>query len=214
MKPRNVIVIITACIVVTALGLIGFVVSAGGTSATHDSAFMARCLGLTPGARGEKLALRERECQKREAASSGLSVTQDLEQKAALRAAPRSAEGPPPKRLTGLFIERQGPAGTNQTFHATSNWAGHVDGQWYLVYAGARANPQTNQDIQSEVRVYREPAELNSNESNIFVGSYVPPGGGSGPLTIASATGSMLAIRTSTGATLSFDVGQRAISTE
>jgi hypothetical protein len=124
------------------------------------------------GASGEKLDRLQHICRLREAFISQVNVTQDLEQKARLRATPPSGEAPLPTRVVGLVSDRDGPIGTSQIFHATSHWAGSVDGRWYLVYAGAAATPGSNRNTQAELRVYREPTELNSGEPNVFVGSY------------------------------------------
>jgi hypothetical protein len=195
---------------VTMIATIGLVsaLSAGSTS-TRPS-FLENCLALTPGVGGEKLARRERECRRREAASAHITLAQDLEEKAKLRATRYSPETATPTRLTGLVSDPQGPIGTNQTFHATGHWVGEVEGQWYLIYAGAKASPDTNQDTRSELLVYKEPAEVGVGDEHIFVGAYVPPAGGTEPLTITSASESTLSLRTSTGATLSFNVVQRA----
>jgi hypothetical protein len=206
-------------VVMAAVATAAGVVSAGATKQPSSTNFVANCLRLTPGVSGEKLERRERECRMREAVSSGVSAARDKERKAELRerqAELRALTTSPPvapvARLTGLVIDSHGPIGTNETFHATAHWAGHVDQEWLLVYAGARANPATNQNTASELRIYREPGEVNSGEPNVFLGSYAPPGGGDEPLTISAASGDVLSVRTGTGANLTFNVGRRAFS--
>jgi hypothetical protein len=213
MRRRTIVITLFVSVVLAAVTAGGFVVSMGGVAASSGTVFLADCLRLTPHVSGDKLAMRERECRKREAATSHVNVTADVERKAQLRAASHSI-APAPARVIGVVVDHQGPVGTNQTFHATSHWAGEVDGRWYLVYAGARANPASNQNTQSELRVYREATELNGGGPNVFIASYVPPDGESQPLTIMSATASVLTIGTSTGATLTFNVEHRAFSNE
>ncbi len=168
---------------------------------------------MTPGARGAKLEFRERVCRKRVAIISHVNFKRDLETKSRLRVTvPHQVESPTPTRITGVVNNQQGPPGTSQTFHATSHWLGNVDGQWYAVYAGARANRETDHDTQSELRVYHEPT-FNTNELPAFLGSYTPPGGGKTPLRIVSATGDLLKIEAIIGAHLLFDVGQRSFAT-
>jgi hypothetical protein len=213
MRPRKIISGRAAWAALAAVALLtGGVIVAGSAGSGPRPTFLTNCLALTAGLEDGKLARRERECRRREAASSGVTLAQALERKAQLRAHPQRAELAPSTRLTGLVNDRQGPAGTNQTFHSTSHWAGNVDGQWYIVYAGAAAAPDTNENTRPELRIYKEPTDLNSGEPNVLVGSYTPPGGGHQPLTIASASAGVLTIRTSTGAMLSFDVGQRVFS--
>jgi hypothetical protein len=155
----------------------------------------------------------EHECQRRATIVSGVTAQKALERKAALRTKAGERELSTPTRLTGLVASRQGPPGLSQFFRTTTQRSGGIGGQWYLVYAGAAVNPTTNQTVTSELRIYREPADINSGEPNAFVGSYVPPAAGSQPLTITAVAGDYLTITSGGGANLSFDVASRTFST-
>jgi len=168
MRPRKIISGRTTCATLATVALLtGGAIAASSVGSGLRPTFLTNCLALHPGADADKLALRERECRRREAASSGVTLAQALEKKAQLRAHPQRRELAPPTRLTGLVNDRQGPAGTNQTFHSTSHWAGNVDGQWYIVYAGAAVAPATNEDTRSELRIYKEPSNLNNGEGRV-----------------------------------------------
>ncbi len=211
MRPRD---LIAACVslVIMALAVVHFAPSGAAAS---SSSLMATCLARTPGATGAKLEFMQRECQRRATIVSGVTAQKALERKAALQAEARERELPTPTRLTGLVASRQGPPGLSQVFRTTTQWSGEIGAQWYLVYAGAAVNPTTNETVSSELRIYREPADINSGDPNEFVGSYVPPAGGSQPLTITAAAGDDLTIMSSggRGSSLSFSVARRAFST-
>jgi hypothetical protein len=183
-----------------------------GASGTSPS-FFDRCVGALRGEiSGEKLALIENECRRREAAGAGMSASQIQEQKARIlnqfTHSPKRASLTP-TRVTGLIPGPAVPIGRNVTFHATGSWVGNVSGQWYLVYAGAKADPASNDSTRSELLVYKEPANLASSEEDQLIGAFIPPEGGQEPLTITSARGNMLTIKTSSGGKLLFNVVTR-----
>jgi hypothetical protein len=126
-------------------------------------------------------------------------------------AIPGHAGGPvPPQRITGLQQGPGGPPGTNMVFTSTGSWIGKVDGQWYHIYAGAKATPGTGQTVRSELLIYLGPKHINTTEREHQIGTAIPPEGGTRPLKITAASGSLLTIQTATGATLKFNVATQA----
>jgi hypothetical protein len=202
-------------LIATVAAIAAVLIATIGASGTSPS-FFDRCVGGLRGEiSGEKLALIENECRSREAAGASMSASQIQEQKA--RILSQFTHSPKrtsltPTRVTGLIPGPAVPIGRNLTFHATGSWAGNVSGQWYLVYAGAKADPASNENTRAELLVYKEPINLASSEEDQLIGAYTPPEGGQEPLTIARVSGNVLTIGTSTGSRLLFDVSTRSFT--
>lgn len=178
-----------------------------------STSFFAECLRpFHEGQGGEKALLQERECRLLATLKERhLTSAQRKAAKAEFRATHKPyAESPEPARITGISVGPAAPDGLNQVFHSRATWTGEVDSQWYIVYAGAKASPDTNENVRSEVLVFRAPPTFRTGESNALVGAYNPPGDEREPLTIAAATGDVLTLRTTAGTLLSFDVATRS----
>jgi hypothetical protein len=176
---------------------------------------MAPFAGYPP----EKLEPIESECHVREADSERFTPAEEEAHKARLRETwptrrasleASEAAAAPLARPSGLSTSREGPLGTDHRFVSTGNWSGEIAGRWYQVYAGAKVAPSTGGAIRSELLVYAAPANPRSDERPTFLGAFVPPGGGSEPLTIAAVNGDALEIKTSTGAVVSFNVASQS----
>jgi hypothetical protein len=180
----------------------------------------ANCMAPFTGYPPEKLAPLEEECRQRAAAIANLTVAEEEAVKVALRdSAPvrqtlseaAEATSGPPARVTGLNDSREGPPGRSQAFDSTGSWGGEVDGRWYQVYAGAKMTPGANVPDGSELLVYEDPTNIQTGRRALLLGEYAPPGGGSEPLELVSASGGTLTVQTS-GSTLSFDLTTRSFS--
>jgi hypothetical protein len=181
-----------------------------GASAQSPSQDYVRCMAVVPHATGDKLERREEECEQREAVINRLTPAQRADERrqldAQFEAQSRHAAQQAPTE--GIVESRGGPPGASQIFRTINEWDGEINGRWYVVYAGATLDPETNRAVQAELRIYREPAGLGASETEklAFVGIYVPPGSGSEPLRITAATGSTLTVATSAGTTVDLDV--------
>jgi hypothetical protein len=95
----------------------------------------------------------------------------------------------------------QGPFSASE-FSVTNFWQGPVAGQWLLVYAGG--SPSTDGAIATGgLRIYSEPVDPNTGSEPTFIGQYSD---GSSGLSIISATGRDLKLRSDQGDSLSFDL--------
>lgn len=159
----------------------------------------------------EKIAGVEEECRHLAVINESITPAQEQEAKEKFRARHKRGElnpGPEAPPETGIIDSREPPLGRKTAFRVENVWSGEVEGQWCIVYAGAKTSPE-NEDGPPEVLVYRSPIAPNSSEPNTFVGAYHPPGNERTPLTITAASGDVLTLQTSTGATVSFDVATR-----
>lgn len=118
--------------------------------------------------------------------------------------------GAPTHRATGIQVDREAPPGRSQAFATSDRWLGEVNGRLYVVYAGAKLVPARGVPIRSELLLYSARSTGENSGPPVYVGAYLPPGGGREPLRIISSHGDVLNVRTSAGAELSFDVARRA----
>ncbi|HXN37481.1 MAG TPA: hypothetical protein VN892_05550 [Solirubrobacteraceae bacterium] len=158
----------------------------------------------------EKIASQEKECRYLAHLNETISPQQDREDKERARATLKPgalATGTLPQRVTGIENgSGGGPPGMSGVFLATGHWVGLVGGKWYIVWAGAKRVPPSEEPVESAVVVYLQPQKLGSAETSTFVGTYGTPAGERQPLTIAAANEGVLTLKTSTEQTLSFDV--------
>lgn len=113
-------------------------------------------------------------------------------------------------RATGIQVDREAPPYRGQIFVTSDRWLGEVNGHLYEVYAGAKLVPARGVPIRSELLLYSVRSTGEKSRSPVYVGAYLPPGGGREPLRIISSHGDVLNVRTSAGAELSFDVARHA----
>ena len=73
-----------------------------------------------------------------------------------------------------------------------------------------KATPGSGDLRASELLIYLGPKHINTTERERQIGTAVPPEGGTLPLKITAASGSVLTIATATGATLKFNVATQA----
>ncbi len=148
-------------------------VGAGNAGTTRSSRFYANCMAPFVSYPPEKRTIFEHECRVRAEVVANVTPAEEEAAKAKLRAtwperraAAEAAEAatPPLPRRTGLDTDAEGPIGTSQSFAATGNWIGEVNGQWFQVYAGARLIPGTTTAVASELFVFSLPASLRSEE--------------------------------------------------
>ena len=163
----------------------------------------------------EKIAQEDEECEHLAAINESISPTEETEAKERFRASHKRGElNPEPESspVTGIIDSREAPLGRKETFRATNHWTGQVEGQWYVVYAGARTSPEdgapgNSEDGRAEVLVYHTPDSSDSAEPNTFVAAENPSAAAERtPLTIIRASGGILTLETDTGAMMTFDV--------
>jgi hypothetical protein len=101
-------------------------------------------------------------------------------------------------------------------FSSTGRWRGESEGVWYYLYAGASREPraasrepETDNFLHSQVRLYRERDPVESNEPLPFVGTYDVPGDSAEPLKLTGGDGDVLSLETEGGQKYSFDVSKR-----
>jgi hypothetical protein len=200
-------------------GAIAVIAVPGHASGPAPSAFFLKCVEPYSGHEGEALADVEHECHVREEHSRGMTPAKMRAEEEALHAsrtarfaaaAAQEAAEPQPERITGLQQGPGGPPGTSQVFTSTGQWIGEVNGQWYQVYAGAKATPGSGETVRSELLIYLGPKNINTTEREHQIGTAIPPEGGTLPLKITAASGSVLTIETGTGSTLKFNVAAQA----
>jgi len=200
-------------------GAIAAVTATGRASGPAPSAFFLKCVEPYSAHEGEALADVEHECHVREEASRGMTPAKMRAEEEALHAtraarlaasAAQEAAEPAPERITGLQQGPGGPPGTNMVFTSTGSWIGEINGQWYHIYAGAKATPGSGETVRSELLIYLGPKNINTTEREQQIGTAVPPEGGTLPLKITAASGSVLTIETGTGSTLKFNVATQA----
>ena len=199
--------------------LIAGLVLALETSSATNSSFYNECIGQFssserengPQPIKEKIAGVEEECRHLAVINESITPAREQEAKEKFRARHKRGElnpGPEAPPETGIIDSHEPPLGRKTVFRVENVWSGEVEGQWYIVYAGANTSPE-NGHGHPEVLVYRSPTTPNSSEPNTFVGAYSRPGHERTSLTITAASGGVLTLQTSTGATVSFDVATR-----
>jgi hypothetical protein len=201
--------------------LVGVLVIAipGDAGSPSITSFYLKCMEPWENYPAEKREVFEHECHVREEASRDMTPAKMRAEEEALHAtraarfaaaAAQEAAEPQPERITGLQQGPGGPPGTNMVFTSTGDWIGEVNGQWYQIYAGAKATPGSGQTVRSELLIYLGPKNINTTEREHQIGTAVPPEGGTRPLKITAASGSVLTIETATGSTLKFNVATQA----
>ena len=108
-----------------------------------------------------------------------------------------------PQRQAGIIAMRQGPF-PRSTFDVRDVWQGPVGSDWVLAYAGAAPDAPAASPTRGAIRVYTETADLHLTLLGTF-----PAAEGTGPLTITAISGTLLQLRTDSGATLTFDLQTR-----
>jgi hypothetical protein len=108
---------------------------------------------------------------------------------------------PPPLRQAGIIDMRQGPFEPT-TFRGVNAWRGPLHGEtWVLAYAGQREYPR----VQGALYVELEGRGLDGQFTYHPLGYFLAPTG-QAALRIVGWSGTVLSLRTATGATIHFDV--------
>lgn len=116
---------------------------------------------------------------------------------------------PAPTRQAGIANMHQGPFPASQ-FVVRNFWQGPVGSEWYLVYAGARVNPNGSAG-QGALVLYTEKPTSDGGFDINSIGTYPAPHGDRA-LTITAVNGHSMQLRTDTGSTLVFDLQTKQYS--
>ncbi len=110
----------------------------------------------------------------------------------------------PQRPQTGIFPTAQAPF-AQQWFSVQNSATTVVDGSYFTVYAGVKKHPSTGAAPEAAVVVYRDPANVFGGSQPQKLGVYFS-GTGSAPLKIVRVDAGQLALVSSSGQMVRFDV--------